>query len=138
MTDTNTDRLIKLIVDSTINLIKPQLENRVSNDVFETVRFGTVSVIREAIPFPLRMAINGVPASAFQIVETTVKDKMKTVVGTQTAITAETHSEAATTLPIPEAATPEESTTSYKEEKGKMQWRNYLSAVVTKQTEPQS
>jgi TM2 domain-containing membrane protein YozV len=82
MADTNTDRIVRLIVDSTIDLARPQLEGRVPAMVINTARSGALVAVKESIPFPARLAMNhAVPASTVQVIETTVKDKINMITG---------------------------------------------------------
>ena len=64
MTSTNTDIVVGLIVDGVLNSMKTQLDGKVPDAVFDTIRTGAVLAASSAIPAPVRLAINAVPASS--------------------------------------------------------------------------
>jgi len=62
----NTERIATLIVDMVINTMKLRFpDNAVA---FDAVHSGAVRTASNAIPFPLRLTINLIPASAFESV----------------------------------------------------------------------
>ena len=72
---TNTDIVVGLIVDGVINSMKSQLDNKVPDAVFDAVRTGAVLAASSAIPAPVRLAINAVPASAIKTAGNVVAKK---------------------------------------------------------------
>ena len=63
MANTNTDILVGLIVDGVLNSMKSQVDGKVPDAVFDALRTGAVLAASSAIPPPVRLAINAVPAS---------------------------------------------------------------------------
>ena len=84
MADTNTDYVVELIVDSIINSMKSQFEGKVPVTAFDTVRSGAVLTASNAIPFPLRLAINAIPKSAYKAAGDAGVSGIKTVTSTET------------------------------------------------------
>jgi len=85
MNNSNTDYVVTLIVDSIINSMKSQLEGKVPDTVFDKVRSGAVLTASAAIPFPIQIAINAVPPSAYKVAGNITMSGAKAVAGTEAA-----------------------------------------------------
>jgi len=88
MADTNIDYVVKLIVDNVISSMESQLDGKVSAAVFDSVRTGAVYTATNAIPFPLRLAINAIPASAYKAAGNAAVSGAKAVADTEMASSA--------------------------------------------------
>lgn len=88
MADTNTDHVIELIADSIINSLKSQLEGKVPDAVFGTAYSAAVFAAKSAIPFPIQIAINAVPSSAYKAAGNAAMCGAKMVTGSEAASTA--------------------------------------------------
>jgi len=69
MSETNTDRVVGLIVDHILASMKQQLSGKVPDAAFGAVRSAAVLAASSAIPPPIRLAINAVPPTAFKVAE---------------------------------------------------------------------
>jgi hypothetical protein len=70
MSETNTDRVVGLIVDRILDSMKQQqLGGKIPDAAFDAVRTTAVLAASTAIPPPIRLAINAVPSSAFKAAE---------------------------------------------------------------------
>jgi len=78
MVNSNTGYIVESIVDIIIDSMKPRFESKVPAATFGTVRSGAVLTVKNAIPFPLRMAINIVPKKHLEALQTKIKTAIKT------------------------------------------------------------
>ena len=69
MSETNTDRVVRLIVDHILDSMRRQLDGKVPDAALGAVRTAAVLAASSAIPPPVRLAINAVPPSAFKVAE---------------------------------------------------------------------
>ena len=69
MSETNTDRIVGLIVDRILDSMKQQLGGKVPDAALGAVRTAAVVAASSVIPPPVRLAINAVPPSAFKVAE---------------------------------------------------------------------
>jgi len=69
MTETNTDRVVGLIVDRILDSMKQQLDGKVPDAAFGAVRSAAVLAASSAVPPPIRLAINAVPPAVFKAAE---------------------------------------------------------------------
>jgi len=70
MSETNTDRVVGLIVDRILDSMKQQqLGSKIPDAAFGAARSAAVLAASSAIPPPVRLAINAVPPSAFKVAE---------------------------------------------------------------------
>jgi len=74
----NTERIATLIVDMVINTMKLRFPDNAA--AFEAARSSAVRTANNAIPFPLRLTINLIPASAVESVIKTVEQTVTKVV----------------------------------------------------------
>ena len=59
----NADRLAVFIVDKVADAIKTQFGDKVSFTTLDTVRSVAAVAVKNAVPFPMRLALNAIPAS---------------------------------------------------------------------------
>jgi hypothetical protein len=70
MSETNTDRVVGLIVDRILASMKQQqLGGKIPDAAFDAMRTAAVLAASSAIPPPVRLAVNAVPPSAFKVAE---------------------------------------------------------------------
>ena len=79
MASTNTDYVVGLIVDGVLASMKSQLNGKVPDAVLDTVRTGAILAASSAIPPPVRLAINAVPASTVMAAGNAAASKVRTV-----------------------------------------------------------
>jgi len=76
----NTNRINTLVVDTVIGSMKSQLEGKVSAIALDAARLYALRTANAAVPFPLRLAINALPASAVDTVLNKVQATVTVVV----------------------------------------------------------
>ena len=79
MTNTNTDLVVGLVVDSVLDSMRPQLAGKIPDAAFDALRTGAVLAASSAIPPPVRLAINAVPTSTVMAVGNVAANKVRTV-----------------------------------------------------------
>ena len=79
MASTNTDYVVGLIVDGVLASMRSQLNGKVPDAVLDTVRSGAILAASSAIPPPVRLAINAVPASTVMAAGNAAANKVRTV-----------------------------------------------------------